>query len=70
MFDFFSKILGFVESFFEYFLNLIESLFLALRVLSTATQVPLFLSGYVPSILSSALLIVVALGVVKFIVGR
>lgn len=70
MFDFFEKTLGIIESFFEYFINLCESFFLAFDVLSEAIRVPIFLAGFLPSIIASSLFIVVALGVVKFIVGR
>lgn len=70
MFDFFSKILGYVETVFEYFLNFIDSLFMAVNVLGNSTSLPLFIAGFVPEILSAAILVVVALAVVKFIVGR
>ena len=70
MFDFFSKILGFIETVFEFFINLVESLFMALEVLTKAIVFPLELSGLMPSILGSAMLIVVSLAVAKFIVGR
>ena len=70
MFDFFEKILGFIETVFEFFINLVESLFMAIEVLAKAVVFPIELSGLMPSILGSAMLIVVSLAVVKFIVGR
>ena len=70
MFDFFEKILGFIETVFEFFINLVESLFMALEVLTKAVVFPIELSGLMPSIIGSAMLIVVSLSVVKFIVGR
>lgn len=70
MFDFFSKILGYVESFFDFFINLVESLFTALEVLSKSIVFPLELSGLMPSILGSAMLIVISLAVAKFVIGR
>lgn len=70
MFDFFSKILGFIETVFEFFINLVESLFMALEVLTKSIVFPLELSGLMPSIIGSAMAIVVALAVAKFIVGR
>lgn len=70
MFDFFEKVLGFIETVFEFFINLVESLFMALEVLAKSIVFPLELSGLMPSIIGSAMVIVVSLAVVKFIVGR
>ena len=70
MFDFFEKILGFVESFFEFFLNFVESLGTALETLAASVTLPLYISGYLPSILGSAVVIVTSLGVIKFLIGR
>ena len=70
MFDFFNKVIGFIETVFEFFINLVESLFMALQVLVEAIRVPIFLSGFLPAVLGSALIVVVSLAVVKFIVGR
>lgn len=70
MFDFFEKILGYIEDFFEFFVNFCESLFKALEVLGDSITFPMFLSGYLPSIISSSVLIVTSLAVVKFLIGR
>lgn len=70
MFDFFEQVLGFIESFFEFFVNFCESLFTALGVLLSSITFPLVLSGYLPSILGSCVVILTSLAVVKFIVGR
>lgn len=70
MLDFFAKILGFVESAFEFFVNFCESLFSAIEVLIGSIAFPVVLSGYLPSILGSCVLMVTALAVAKFIVGR
>lgn len=70
MFDFFEKVLGFIETVFEFFINLVESLFMALEVLAKSIVFPLELAGLMPSIIGSAMTIVVSLAVVKFIVGR
>lgn len=70
MFDFFEKVLGFIETVFEFFINLVESLFMALEVLSKSIVFPLELAGLMPSVIGSAMVIVVSLAVVKFIVGR
>lgn len=70
MFDFFSQILGFIETVFEFFINFIESLFQAFVVLLSAIELPIQLVGFLPQILGSAMIIVVSLGVIKFIIGR
>ena len=70
MIDFFEKVLGFFESFFEFFLNIVESLFAGIAVLSTSLTLPYFLIGYLPAILGSAMLIIIALAIIKFIIGR
>lgn len=70
MFDFFSKILGFIETVFEFFINLVESLFKVFEVLMQAIEVPVQLLVFLPSFLGSALIIAVSIGVIKFIIGR
>ena len=70
MFDFFEKILGYIESFFEYFVNFCESLFEALGVLASSITFPVFLAGHLPSIIGSCVIIVTSLAVVKFLIGR
>lgn len=70
MFDFFAKILGYFETGFEFFFNFCESLFLALEVLTKSIVFPGILAGLLPAFLGSALAIVVALAVIKFILGK
>lgn len=41
-----------------------------LEILNTAIQLPLEIIGYVPSILGAAISVVVAVMIVKFILGR
>lgn len=70
MLDFFSKVLGYLESFFEYFINILDSLFMGLEILAKSIVFPFELSGFLPSIIGSAMIIVISLVVVKFILGR
>lgn len=70
MFDFFSKVLGYFESFFEYFINFLDSLFMGIEILTKSIVFPFELSGFLPSIIGSAMIIVISLSVVKFILGR
>lgn len=70
MFDALNQILGFIESVFEFFINLVQSSFMALEVLAKAIVFPIELAGMMPAIIASSMLIVVSLAVVKFILGR
>ena len=70
MFDFFDQVIGFIESIWQFFLNSINSLIMAVETLARAVYLPLELIAYVPAILGSAITLVVSLSIVKFIVGR
>lgn len=70
MFEFFSQILGFIQSFFSIVVNLFSSLttlFVALNAGSSSMGVVL---AFFPSIISASVTAVVAVSVVKLIVGR
>lgn len=70
MLDSLSQILGFFESIFEFFINFIQSLFVLLEVIAKAFVVPLEVSGMVPSVIGSSMLIVCFIAFIKFILGR
>ena len=70
MIDFFSKVLGFFETILEYLFNVVGNLSEGFEILSKALIFPIYLSGFLPTILGSAMLICIAVGVVKFILGR
>ena len=70
MFDFFSKILGFVEVLFDYFVNLIESLIMAVYFAGTAVSFTTYLVPFMPAIIGSAIVVFVAIYLVKFLIGR
>lgn len=70
MFDFFEKIIGTVELVLSFFFNLVESLFKAVLVLSNGVVFVLRISGLMPSIIASSVLIVMFMAVLKFIIGR
>lgn len=70
MFDFFEKILGFVEYFFSFLTNLTRSLLSAVLAISTGTSFLMQLSGLMPTIVSSSILIVLFMAILKFILGR
>lgn len=70
MFDFFEKMLGFVELIFSFFMNLTRSLLSAVLAISNGTSFLMQLSGLMPTIVSSSILIVLFMAVLKFILGR
>lgn len=70
MFDFFSKILGYVEVAFDYFLNLIESLVMALWFVGTSSSFPLTLVSFMPPIIGTAIVVFIAIFLIKFLIGR
>ena len=70
MFDFFSKILGFVEVVFDYFVNLIESLLMAVYFTGTAVSVTTYLVPFMPAIIGSAIVVFLAIYLIRFLIGR
>lgn len=70
MFDFFNQILGIALSLYEFAMNTINSFITAVEVLMTSISFPVLLSGFIPSVIGSAMLIVVNFAVVKFLAGR
>lgn len=70
MFDFFDKILGFIETVFSFFLNLIESLIQAVLFLGQGSAFVLSLAPMMPTIIATSIIIVVSISVVKFLIGR
>ena len=51
-------------------MNIVEALITAVGMVTSAVQLPLGLVGYMPSIIGSCIVVVVAFGVVKFLIGR
>lgn len=70
MLDFFEQVLGILEAVWDFFINFLESLLTCLVVLSQASSLPLAMSPYLPTIISSCVISVVALFIVKFLIGR
>ena len=70
MVDFFSKVLGFFEVIVEYIFNLVGNVSAGLEILAKSIVFPIYLSGFLPTLIASALLICVAVAVIKFILGR
>lgn len=71
MTEFFSQIIGFFETVFQFFVNLVESLLLAINMLINTLPTILIVGElYMPAIISSSVGIVCAVSIVKFIIGR
>lgn len=70
MFDFFDKIIGYIEMAWDFLISIIESLLQLLVLTSTTVSLPLNLVGYLPSVLGVSVLVSVSVYVVKLIVGR
>lgn len=70
MFDFFNQIIGYVQTAFEFLLNLIESLIMAVVYVTTSSGVVLSMAQFMPAIIGTCVVITVAIAVVKFLIGR
>lgn len=70
MFDFFNQIIGYIETAFNFLLNLIESTIMAAFFVSTSSGVVLSMSYYMPAIIGTCVVITVAIAVIKFLIGR
>lgn len=67
MFDFFDILLGYVRFFFEFVIGIVESSVTAVTLIVTSLSLPQLLSGYLPGILGTAVMITAAIAVVRFI---
>lgn len=71
MFEFFDIILGFIQNAWQFFVNFLETLLLAVTTLWQAgSHVILIGALYMPPIIATSCLIVVAIMVIKFLIGR
>lgn len=70
MLDFFSSIISYIETIWDFFLNLIETLLSFIQTLATAVLLPPMLTGYVWAPIASSIVAVAGFSIVKMIVGR
>lgn len=70
MFEFFDYIVGFIESVARFVFGVISGLITSIQVILTAITLPNYIYGYMTPVLSSAIMLTLALGVVKVITGR
>lgn len=69
MFNFFSSIIDFFSMVWNFVSNMISGLITAISVLLSAVTLPPLLVGFVPSVISTSILVVGSIGVIKLIVG-
>lgn len=70
MFDFFNQISGFAVSLFQFFVNLVESLIQAVIFMGSGVSFSLAIVPFMPSIIGTAIVIFIAIFVIKFLIGR
>lgn len=70
MFDFFNKILGYVELLWTYFTNFIESVVTALQLLLVSMSFPQSLTPLMPPIIGTAIAVFLAIYLIRFMIGR
>lgn len=70
MFDFFDQVLGFFEILFSAIKHIFTSLFYLLELVISGASVQGYITPLVPSIIGLSFTIVMAVAIVKLIVGR
>lgn len=70
MLNFFDWIVSFLETIGEVITMVIDSLLTAISIIASAVVIPGLFMGLVPQILLTAMFALVAIAVVKFLIGR
>lgn len=70
MLNFFDSVISFFETIINMITQFFSSMFLALQFISSSVTYTALMGSYLPTVIGSCLIIVVALGVLKFILGR
>lgn len=70
MFDFFNQVIGYIETAFNFLLNLIESLLQAIGFLVSSIPFVMAIVPYMPAIIGSCIVMALSVAVIKFIIGR
>ena len=68
--NFFADVWGILEQVFRFLINTIKSFLYALQVVMDAIAFTGTVTLYIPAIIASAVLIFLAIAVVKFLIGR
>lgn len=70
MFDFFNTIVGYIETIWNFFWGLVQSLLMAIKFLITGTDAVLYLVGFLPAVIGGAVVVFFFIYVLKFLIGR
>lgn len=70
MLDFFNTIVGYVETIWNFFWGLCQSLLMAIKFLLTGTDAVLYLVGFLPVVIGGAVVVFFFIYILKFIIGR
>lgn len=70
MFEFFDRIIGYIETLWNLVVGLVSSLLIALRFLITGTEAIYYLAGFLPGIIGGCVIIFLAIAILKFLLGR
>lgn len=67
--NFFDSLIEILIAIGTYFVNLVKNVLVAMETLAVVPSVAVYLQGFLPTILSTSMLIVLAIGVIKLILG-
>lgn len=68
--NFFSDVWGYLEQIFRFLINTIKAFLYALQIIIDAVAFTGSITVYIPAIIASAVIIFLAVYIVKFILGR
>lgn len=69
MFAFFDEVISFFRTIGQFLFNMVEAIISAFTLLQTATALPITFVSLMPGIIGTAIVIFLAIYVIKFIVG-
>lgn len=69
MIAFLETIVNFISTVFQWFVNTLESLFMMIKMLGSVVTFPVLINGLIPSVLGVCVTCVIAVAVIKLIVG-
>ena len=67
--NFFDSLIEILTAIGTYLVNLVTNVIVAMEALAVLPSVAVYLQGFLPTILSTSMLIVLAIGVIKLILG-
>lgn len=70
MLNFFDTLLTYVDAIWNFLIGIIDYTIVLTKTVLGSVEIPLMLSGYVPTFLWVSMSIVIALSVIKIILGR